>query len=300
MQLDFEVVIVGGSYAGLSAAMALGRSHRKVLVVDGGKPCNIQTPFSHNFLLHDGEKPLSIATKAREQLVRYPSVQWRETEAVQAWREGDHFVVRTLQGESIACSILLFATGITDVMPAIDGFAACWGISVLHCPYCHGYEVSHRRLGALGKGEAGFQLARLISNWSSDLTLFTDGPSELTDEQANLLAKHSIRVVEQHINAIEHQHGQLSGLHLADGTHYGLGALFARPVMKQHCLLPELLGCELTEQGLIRTDEFHRTTVKGLYAAGDAMSMFRAVSVAVAAGTKAGAVINKDLIDAQF
>ena len=297
---SFEVMIVGGSYAGLSAAMALGRSLRRVLIIDGGNPCNAQTPHSHNMITLDGVPPAEITAKAKAQVLNYETVEWKEGIAVTGRTEGEGFTVGLASGETFHARKLLFAAGLKDLMPAIEGFAECWGISVLHCPYCHGYEVANKPIGVLGNGDGGFELARLISNWSKNLTLYTNGLSTLGAEQTEKLRHHNIEIVEKEIDSLEHGDGYLERVLFKDGTGKDVSAVFARIGFEQHCRIPEDLGCRLTEHGHIEVDELQRTTVSGIYAAGDCTTGFRAVSGAVASGGKAGAAINKELIDEEF
>lgn len=296
----FDAIIVGGSYAGLSAAMALGRSLRSVLVIDSGTPCNRQTPYSHNMITHDGEPPAVIAAKAKQQVLRYPTITFLDGKAIAATKQRHGFTIRTEANEHYTATKLLFATGMTDVLPPIPGFAECWGISILHCPYCHGYEVRGKKTGVMANGDMGFEVAKLISNWTTELTLFTNSPSTLTTDQTQKLQQHGIAVVETNIEAATHNEGKLTALIGADGSSYPLVALYARPASRQHCQLPQELGCVLTEAGFIQVDEFQKTTVPGVYAAGDNTTMFRSVSMAIATGNKAGALINKELIDEAF
>lgn len=298
--MKFDVIIVGGSYAGLSAGMALGRSLRKVLIIDSGKPCNRQTPHSHNLITHDGETPRAIAEKAKAQVLQYSTVSFYNGLAIEGIKTPTGFEIKTQAGDTFIAEKLLFTTGITDQFPDINGFAECWGISVFHCPYCHGYEVKHQNIGLLGNGEGGFELCRLISNWSNQLTLFTNGPSTLTAEQTEKIKAHNIKVVEKEIAALEHAKGNIQHILFADHTKHVVSAIFARVGFKQHCDIPQLLGCELTEQGYIKVDDFGRTSLPGIFAAGDNTTFFRSVSVAIAAGTKAGAVINREMIEEDF
>lgn len=298
--MSFDVIIVGGSYAGLSAAMALGRSLRNVLIIDSGMPCNRQTPHSHNFIIHDGESPKQISEAAKRQVLQYNTVRFHNGLATRAVRNDNGFTIETETGSSFHSRKLLFATGITDLMPAIKGFAECWGISVLHCPYCHGYEVRQQPLGVLANGDIGFEFTKFIHHWSNNLVLFTNGTSALKTEQSNKLAQENIRVIEKEITAIDHNNGAISDILFSDGTTHRITALFARVGFKQHCTLPEELGCALSEQGFLQIDDFQRTTIPGIYAAGDNTTMLRSVSAAVASGTKAGAMLNKDLIDEDF
>ena len=191
---------------------------------------------------------------------------------------------------------LIFATGIRDIMPDLDGFAACWGISVLHCPYCHGYEVRNEKTGILGNGEYGFEFSALISNWTKDLTLYTNGKSTLTNEQAVKLAKHNVSIVETEIDKLEHTDGHLQNIIFKDGTSTPTKAIYSRSPFEQHCSIPETLGCELTEDGYIKTDPMQKTTVPGIFACGDNATRMRTVANAVSMGTTAGAMVNKEIV----
>ncbi|UOQ70049.1 NAD(P)/FAD-dependent oxidoreductase [Hymenobacter cellulosilyticus] len=280
--------------------MALGRARRRVVVLDSGLPCNRQTPHAHNFLTQDGETPDTIRAKARAQVLAYPTVELLAGEAVVAVREGPGFVVTTAAGATLQADKLIFATGVKDLLPATPGFAEAWGISVLHCPYCHGYEVRDEPLGVLGNGDLGFEFARLIHHWSPNLTLFTNGPATLSPEHIQHLQQRGVRIEEGEILSLEHEAGYLRQLVLAGKAPVPLTALFARVPFELHCTLPLSLGCAVTETGLLRVDEMQRTSVPGIFAAGDATTPMRAVAAAVAAGTKAGAMLNHELIGEQF
>ena len=160
----FDVIIIGGSYSGLSAAMALGRSLRNVLIIDSGLPCNRQTPHSHNFITQDGKQPAVIAGKARTQVLQYNTVRFLNGRAISGKKTENGFTISTQKEEVFTAKKLVFATGVKDIMPDIDGFSACWGISVIHCPYCHGYEVSNEKTGILANGDIAFHYAQLIRN----------------------------------------------------------------------------------------------------------------------------------------
>lgn len=293
----FEVIIVGGSYAGLSAAMALGRSLRDVLIIDGGKPCNEQTPYSHNFITQDGVQPKVIADKAKEQVLNYKTIELLSDTVISTDKVDGFFEVKTKNKSVFSSKKILFATGVKDLMPEIKGFSTCWGISVLHCPYCHGYEVRNKKTGILANGEAGFELSKLIQHWTDDLTLFTNGISTIETEQRNLIDKLGIEIIEKEIEELENTNGFLKSARFTDGTRFELDAMYARVPFDQHCKVPAELGCNLTEHGYIDVDPFQKTSVDGVFAAGDNSTPMRTVSVAVADGTKAGAVINIELIN---
>lgn len=293
----FEVVIIGGSYAGLSAAMALGRGLRNVLVIDSGNPCNQQTPHSHNFITQDGVPPQVIADRARAQVRQYPTVSFLNDTAINIEGSNGDFYVDTLQQKKIGTKKILFATGIKDNILPIPGFSECWGISIIHCPYCHGYEYRGQSTGILMNGDAGADFATFIHHWSSDLTLFTNGPSTLATDKIAKVNARNIRIVEKEIRQFHHQSGKIEFIEFVDGTQHKLDALYARLSFEQHCKLPEELGCVLTEQGRIQVDAMNKTTIPGVFAAGDNTGSVRSVANAVGAGNAAGAFINHELID---
>lgn len=297
---NFDVIIIGGSYTGLAAAMSLGRSMRKVLIIDSADPCNKQTPHSHNFITQDGEAPAAIASKARAQLLKYDTVHFHRGLAVEGTKTNDGFSIKTEAGDRFKCKKILFATGVKDEMLPIDGFADCWGISALHCPYCHGYEVRNEPLAVIANGDIGFEFCKLISNWTKKLQLLTNGKSLLTEQQTGKLKEHGIDIIEKEILSFEHTKGHLSKVVFNDHSSINLSAVFAKISSRQHCEIPVTLGCALTEAGYIQVDDFHRTTIPSIFAAGDNTTMFRSVANAVSAGNKAGAIINKELVDDEF
>lgn len=287
---------MGGSYSGLAAAMALGRAMRKVLVIDSGRPCNQQTPRSHNFLTHDGKAPGEIALLARQQVEKYDTVELVGGLATHGTRTERGFEIQTSSGDTYAAQKLIFATGIRDIMPPLDGFRECWGISVLHCPYCHGYEVKNANTGVLANGDRGFEFTGLISNWTKQLTLFTNGVSTLTPDQAVKLSAHQIQVVETEIDRLDHTNGHLQHIIFKDGTTSAVNVLYAPRPFEQHSTIPEALGCELTDEGYIQADSNQRTSVQGIYACGDNTTRSRTVANAVAMGTTAGMMLNKEIV----
>jgi thioredoxin reductase len=298
----YDVIIIGGSYAGLSAAMALGRALRSVLVIDAGKPCNIQTPHSHNFITQDGKAPLQIAEEARQQVKQYNTVSFKKAFAIKAdiIIKGKLFTVTTETGETYSANKLILAMGVKDILPNIKGFKECWGISAIHCPYCHGYEVRDQETGILANGDMAFEFAKLINNWTDKLTVYTNGTSTISSEQQEKLNAKGIKINKKSIAELVHNNGHLQELLFTDGSRDALTALYARPQTEQHTNIPALLGCELDDMGLISTDVMQKTNVQGIYAAGDCTTMFRSVSIAVSTGSIAGAAINHELIDDEF
>lgn len=297
---EFDVIIIGGSYAGLSAAMALGRSLRRVLVLDSGAPCNRQTPHSHNFITQDGEKPAVIANKAKEQVKRYATVTLQKGLAVSGRKTLAGFEIQTENGELFSGRKLIFASGIEDIMPSIQGFAACWGISVIHCPYCHGYEFRGRKTAIIANGERAMHLASLVHNLTKELTILTTGETSLNAEQLEKLRTKGITLLEKEISKIQHKSGWVQQVVFKDGESQAFDAVYAAVSFRQHSAMPATLGCEMTEMGHIVVDNFQKTTVKGIFACGDNSSMMRSVANAVATGNVAGAMANKELVDEIF
>lgn len=174
------------------------------------------------------------------------------------------------------------------------------GISILHCPYCHGYEVRNEKTALFGNGDIGFHFAQLISNWTKELVLFTNGKSTLTEEQTAKIKKHNIEIIETEIESLEHNDGKVKNVVLKDNSKISVNAVYARPQFVQHSDIPATLGCELTEQGLIKADMFQKTSVANIYACGDNSNMARALAASVATGTSAGAFLNNELIAEEF
>ena len=297
---DFEVIIIGGSYAGLSAAMALGRSLRTVLIIDSGIPCNRQTPHSHNFLSRDGEVPAVLAQISRDQVLKYNTIQFLHGQALQVRKTDLGFLIETDDKESFQSQKLVFATGIKDVMPDIKGFAECWGISVVHCPYCHGYEIRNQKTAILANGMKGFHLGSLVRNLTDTITILPSGKADFTVEQLQKLDRHGIAIVENTVAEVRHKNGQIHSIAFKDGSAMEFQAAYAALPFVQHSDLPATLGCELTEQGYLKTDPFQMTTVEGVYACGDNSNMMRSVSNAVHSGNLTGAIINRSLTEEAF
>lgn len=297
---QFAVIIIGGSYAGLSSAMALGRSLRNVLIIDSGKPCNRFTPHSHNFITQDGAVPSVIAAEAKKQVMKYPTIKWIDGLAVNGKKTVNGFDISLQSGETFMSKKLIFASGVKDVFPDIKGFEACWGKSVIHCPYCHGYEVKGAKTAILANGDIAYHYAQLLQNLTDNLTIITNGKADFSSEQLAKFDQHHISIIEKKINRIHEQKGQVQSIVFDDSETLLCEAIYARPDYEQHCKIPEWLGCELTEQGHIKVDMMQKTTINGVFACGDNTSPMRSVAFAVASGNMAGAATNSQLTEAEF
>ncbi|CAD0220907.1 NAD(P)/FAD-dependent oxidoreductase [Chryseobacterium sp. JV274] len=296
----FDVIIIGGSYSGLSAGMSLGRSLRNVLIIDNGKPCNRQTPHSHNFVTHDGKTPAEITKLAKEDVEKYNTVRFYNGTVMKTVKSIEGFEIETSSDEKFHAKKLILASGVKDVMPDIPGFAECWGISVIHCPYCHGYEVKNETTGILSNGEMAYEFSKLIFNLTKNLTLFTNGKAVLTNEQTEKLKQNKIMLNEDEIEEIKHENGSIQKIIFKNGKEVSLQALYAKIPFEQNLNVSDDLGCELTEQGFIKVDMMQKTNVSGVFACGDNVTMMRSVANAVAQGNFAGAVVNKELVDEEF
>lgn len=289
----FDVIIIGGSIAGLSASMTLGRSLRKVLVIDSGKPCNRFAPHSHNFLTQDGSTPAQITQTAHRQISKYETVEFYEGEVSEVLKSDNGFKVRLESVSKVFESKkIIFATGLKDNLPDIKGLKDCWGISAVHCPYCHGYEFKHLKTGILANGEAAFHYAKLVINLTSELKIFTSGTPDFTTEQNDYLTKNNIQVIENKLIEINHENGYINGIQLDNDQFVKLNALYVKPDSDQGCKISESLGCEINSNGLIVVDAFQETNLSGVYACGDNSNMLRSISAASASGNMAGASIN--------
>lgn len=297
---EFEVIIIGGSYAGLSAAMSLGRSLRKTLIIDAGKPCNRQTPHSHNFLTQDGSTPQEITTTAKKQVLKYDSITFYEGLATKGQKIAEQFEITTSGGDVFNAKKLIFATGIKDLIPAIKGFTACWGISVVHCPYCHGYEIRNKNTAIIANGDKAFHLTSLVNNLTQKLTILTSGKKNFSHHQLQQLEQHHIQVIEKEISEIEHKNGQLHNIIFKDGDKASFEYAYAPTPFEQSSSIPQALGCKLTESGHIEVNAMYKTTENGIFACGDNSTMMRSVATAVYSGNITGAVINNELTEECF
>ncbi len=293
----FDAVIVGGSYAGLSAAMQLGRARRKVCIVDAGKPRNRFSDASHGFFGQDGAAPAAMIDQAREQVLAYPTVTFVSDMALVARREDAHFVVGLASGNELKAQRMLLAHGVEDHLPDLPGLEERWGHSVIHCPYCHGYEFAGQQLGVLYSVPASLHQALLIPDWGPT-TLFLNGAEMPDEESLQALDRRGVAIEPEAIAQLEGDAPAIDGVELADGRCLPLDALYIAP-RTHFCSLAEQLGCEFEEGPtgwFIRTDEWKLTSEPGVYAAGDAAQPAGNATLATAAGALAGGALHHSLI----
>lgn len=291
----FDVVIVGGGPAGLSAALVLGRCNRRVLVCDAGHPRNAASRHLHGFLTRDGVNPLELLRLARAELARYPTVELLATLAIDARCTDGIFETTLEDGRRVQSRKLLLATGVVDNLPEIAGFREMYGRSVFHCPYCDGWEFSAQPVGIYGRGARGAGLALELTCWSPDVVLFTDGDPEIEPEQREQLARNGIPVRVDKVVKLDGRDGLLERVVLAGGDAVERHVLFFTTGQEQRSDLAVSLGCEFNEKGTVRTGAYETTHLPGLYVAGDASRAVQWVVVAAAEGAEAAYSINQSL-----
>lgn len=289
-----DLIVVGGSYAGMAAALQLVRARRKVLVIDAGQRRNRLTGQSHGFLGQDGADPAAIWDTARTQLISYPTLSWVGDLADEVWGARDDFHLATRAGDSFAARRILFATGVVDHLPRIAGLEFRWGRTVFHCPYCHGYEMDQGPIGVIATGPMSLHQAQLLTDWGK-VTLLTNGALVLEPEQLHDLARRGIAIEEAPVQEITGP----ADVVLKDGRRLQFAGLFIATRTTPASPLAESLGCALIEtpMGLqIQTDDSKETSIPGAFACGDVARAPHSVSLAVADGAWAGAQIHRSLV----
>jgi len=302
--MDYDVLIIGAGNAGLSAALTLGRCRRRVLLADGGAPRNAPSGAVHGFLTRDGVRPAKLLELGRAQLAPYPTVVIQELKISELKKltNGFRATGTTSQGHawSGTASRVLLATGVDDVLPPLPGFRELWGTGVLHCPYCHGYEVRDQPLAVFGRGKAAVGLALLLTNWSNDIVVVTDGPGHLTAYGRQRLRQHHIGLRQEPVaGLVGGPDGLLRCVEFTDGTYLERKALFLHAPQEQRSPLAAELGARLNGKGAVWVDKNSQTSIPGLYAAGDTTPGQQQALIAAAEGNKAAICLNEALTKEQ-
>jgi thioredoxin reductase len=295
-RVTYDCIVVGAGPAGLSAALMLGRCRRSVLVCDLGEPRNARSAGLHNYLTRDAIPPREFLTLARDEVGRYPSVEFRDVEVLDATRSPDGFRVVCADGKQLAARKLLLATGVVDELPPIPGLESLYGISVHHCPYCDGWEWRDQPIGIYGRGEEGSALALGLTVWSDDVVLCTGGPSGLADADLSQLSGRGVEIREERVVRLEGSDGYLERIVFDAGESLARRALFVCTGQHQRSALAHKLGCRFTNKGAVDTGSCEATDVPGLYVAGDSSKEAQFVVVAAAEGAEAGMAINRALL----
>lgn len=286
-----DVIIIGGSFAGLAAALQLGRARRKVTVLDTCRPRNRFAGHSHGLLGHDHKPPLDILAEARQQLARYPTIKLVNARAESISGIIDDFRVVTDDHESLTARRLILSYGVADQMPDVPGFAENWGKSIVPCPYCDGFEVADQHWGLIWSGPQSHNYVRLYRDWTTTLTVFADG-HDLAADVRDDLARRNISVVDGRITEIVGHGSHHATVRLDTAASVAVNMVFAHPRNKPSASLHEALGLAMVETALgsaIKVDERRETSVPGIYAAGDlANPLMASVTTAISQGATAG------------
>jgi thioredoxin reductase len=295
----YDVAIVGGGAAGLSAALVLTRARRRVVVLDAGSPRNAPAAHMHGFLSRDGMPPEELLAAGRAEVLGYGGeIVTGAVLGAESIRAG--FTVNLDDGRAVQARRLLIATGLTDELPDIPGLVERWGRDVLHCPYCHGYEVRDQPIGVLATVPRSVHQALLVRQWSPDVVFFRHTLAQLTHEERERLASRNVKVVGGIVVGLIVEGDRLAGVQLADGTVVARSALFVAPRFVANEAILTALGAE-TEQtpvgSFVRTDPAGRTSVSGVWAAGNVADLAAFVIEAAGAGARAAAALNADLVE---
>ncbi|MEK3708439.1 NAD(P)/FAD-dependent oxidoreductase [Paenibacillus sp. FSL R7-0198] len=290
-----DVLIIGGGPAGLNAALVLGRARKNVVVIDDETPRNWVTRETHGFVTRDGASPREFRKAAKEQIAAYPSVQFASDTATAITGSDGDFVVKTTQGASYHTKKILFAVGKKDLPLDINGLTEVYGKSAFVCPYCDGWELRDQSLVIIVSGDKALHMAKVISGWTERYTICTNGSDSLTDEQREELKQHHVTVFDAPIQSINSEEGMVQQVVLNDGTAIPCTGVFFQPKLFTGSELPRAIGCEITESGTVIVDASGKTSVSGVYSAGDAASeMYQAITAA-SLGALSAVSINNEL-----
>jgi thioredoxin reductase len=290
----YDVVIVGGGPAGLSAALVLGRCRRSVVVCDAGEPRNATSRALHGYLTRDGIPPKELLRLGREELRNY-GIAPRDVAVTGVTPLNPGFDVALANGESVRTRTVLIATGVRDGLPDIDGLRECYGISVHHCPYCDGWEVRDKRLVVLGAGRNATGLALALKTWSPEVAICSSGRARISANDRRHLEREAIPIIEQRVTRLEHDAGWARRVAFAGREPLPCDAIFFSSGQAMQSDLARTLGCEFTAKGVVKTDSLGQTCVAGVYVVGDASRDVQFAIVAAAEGAKAAVSINKTL-----
>ncbi len=299
--VNWDVIIAGAGPAGLSAALILGRARRRVLLCDTGTPRSWASKAMHAFISRDGIPPAKFLALAREELTRYPNVEFRALEVRTASRRADG-TFEALLGDrrKVRCRKMLIATGVFDVVPRIPGIDELFGRSVFQCPYCDGWEMRDKPLLAYGRQRRGFEMARALTAWSRDVVLCTGGPARLAPQELRHLERNGIQLVAQPIEALRGHKGALEEVLFANGRRLKRAGMFFDTPSRSQSRLAESLGCQFARHGGVKCGQYEATSVPGVFVAGNIIRDVQLSIVAAAEGARAAFGINRSLTREDF
>lgn len=299
--MEWECLVVGGGAAGLSAALVLGRARRRTLVVDAGQQSNLPAHGIGGLLGHDGRPPSDLYELGRKELQQYPSVEVHHGEALTAQRRAGGFDVRLSDGTDVRARRVLLAMGMEYRPPDLPGLEAIWGSSVFHCPFCHGWEVRDQPLAVLADGERAVHMAKLLRGWSDDVVLLTGG-GDLDVAQRSCLSAGQVPVDDREVTGLDSEDGELTAVVFADGSRLPRRGLLVSTTLHQRTDLAAQLGVNFVAPGpvsaeAVEIDTFYRTSVPGVFAAGDVCAQMPQIAAAIAAGSGAAISMVQSLME---
>jgi thioredoxin reductase len=297
----YDCVIIGGGPSGLNAALVLGRAKKNVLLFDEDKPRNAVTYESHGFITRDRIKPSEFKQIAKEELKRYPNITIHHERVIDISKERHFITIHTNNGQLYRSRKVILSTGLTDVLPDIEGIHNYYGKSLFSCPFCDGWELKDLPLVVISEDERAFHMTKMISNWSSNLVVCTNGKSLFSIEQKELITNKNITIMEEEIETFLGQDGLLQKVRFKNGKEITRQGGFVTTGLRQASTLPEKLGCAMNKMGGIEVDSFGRTNIEGVYACGDnTMQVPAQLIIAAADGSKTAAAVVGDFVQEEF
>jgi thioredoxin reductase len=290
----YDIAIIGGGPAGLSAGLVLARCLRKVVVIDDGNQRNLRSHGLHGFITRDGIKPEKFLSRGRDELLHY-GAEFIPDVVTDAEKLNDHFELTLSENNKVLSKKILIATGIKDNLPPLPGIDEMYGISVFHCPYCDGWESRDKRIAVYANSKAAYVLSSSLKTWSDKVFIVSDGKHRIRERERNILKRNNISIYPDPIKTLIGRNGRLEEIVFNNGSSIEADALFFSAPQYQKSVLAEKLGCRLSSKGFILFDKKQSTNIKGLFVAGDAAHDMKFVIVAAAEGAKAGIAINKEL-----
>lgn len=296
-----DCAVVGGGPAGLNASLVLGRARRKIALFDDNQPRNAVTSESHGFITRDGIDPQELKRIAQEELQKYPDVLLEKQQVQNIQKEDELFRITAGSGDIYYARKIILATGFKDILPEIERIKEFYGNSLFSCPYCDGWELRDQPLAVISENPHAFHMAKVVSNWTDDLIVCTNGRQNLSEEEKEILGRKDVKVYEEKIHSLSGEKGRLAKITFADGSTISRNGGFITPEWKQAAPFAASLGCAFNERGGVEVNQMKQTNIEGVFACGDTlMAGPSQLIVAAAEGSMAGAGVNSALIEESF